>query len=166
MSIISDRTTIYNRDGSIATLPAEQARYRVYMSPGEWSLTPPPPPGWDREVPRYRLTRDLQPASRARYRTEPPFESMSNNDCWQYGERPLVAGEEIESTAWPHLSMRGLTFGAEKILQFLNGTMKSRLALAPWRQGRIRLESGIGGSPVLTDVRPPPVPPFNTRPAA
>ena len=165
MSIIS-LVTIYNVDGTIATLPGEQARYRVYMNPGEWSLTPPPPLNWDREIPRYKIVRSLYPASRPRYRTEPPFESMSDNDCWQYGDRFYAAGEEIESLAWPHASMRGLTFGAEKILQFLNGTMKSRLALAPWRQGRIRLESGIGGAPVLTDVRPPQVPPFNSRPAA
>ena len=156
----------FNRDCTTASLPAEQARYRVYMNPGEWSLTPPPPLNWDREVPRYKITRDLQPASRARYRTEPPFESMSDNSSWQYGDRLYAAGEEIESTAWPHASMRGLTFGAEKILEFFIGTMKSRLALAPWHQGRIRLDSGISNAPVLADVKPPQVQPFNSRPAA
>jgi hypothetical protein len=165
MSIIST-VTIYRRDGTSETLPADQAALKTYYQRDEWSAQPLPPRDWNREIPRYKVVRSLRPASRPRYRTEPPFESMSDNDCWQYGDRFYAAGEEIESTAWPHPSMRGLTFGAEKILQFLNGTMKSRLALAPWHQGRIRLESGIGGAPVLTDVRPPQVPPFNSRPAA
>jgi hypothetical protein len=164
---ITTTTTIFNRlDGSIAVLPIDQARYRTQMRPDEWSTTPPPPLNWDREIPRYKVVRSLRPASRPRYRTEPPFESMSDNDCWQYGDRFYASGEELESFAWPHASMRGLTFGAEKILAFYINTMKSRLALAPWHQGRIRLESGIGGSPVLTDVKSPKPEQFDTRPAA
>jgi hypothetical protein len=57
MPIISDHITIYNRDGTSETLPADQARYRAYLHPEEWSLTPPPPLNWDRETPRYKATR-------------------------------------------------------------------------------------------------------------
>jgi hypothetical protein len=165
MPIISERTTIYNIDGTSETLPIDQARYRVYMNPGEWSLTPPPPPNWDRELPLYRLTRDLQPAQKPRFRHEPPFSETWESDVWQYGEKFLARGTEITSIAWPHPSMRGLTFGAEKILQFYTASMKSRLPVSPWHEGRIRLDNGLSDAPGIV-VRAPKLQPMNLRPVA
>lgn len=162
MPINSDRTTIYCRDGTSETLPADQARYRAYLHPDEWSLTPPPPADWDREIPKYRVARDLLPASRARYRAEPPFTSMSD-DCWQYGERPVVAGEIITTTHWPHPSFRPLNYSAEKVITFFNGAMKSRLSRSPWHDGCIRLDNGISNAPRIVDVRAPQVQPMNLR---
>jgi hypothetical protein len=146
MPIINDRTTIYRPDGSSETLPSDEARYLVYRNPGDWSFAPPPPPGWELEVPRYRLTRDLLPAQKARFLHEPPFAETWQSDVWQYGARSYQAGEEIETTAWPHPSMKPLTFGAEKILAFFIGSIKSRLTQVPWHQGRIRLETGLSGA--------------------
>jgi hypothetical protein len=166
MPIISDRTTIYRADGSSETLPSDEARYLVYRNPGVWSFTAPPPPGWQFEVPRYRLTKDLQPAQKARFRHEPPFSETWESDVWQYGEHSLKAKDEITTTAWPHASMRPLTYSAEKILAFYIGGMKSRLTVSPRLNGQVRLDNGFSNVPVLADVRPPQVPPFNSRPAA
>jgi hypothetical protein len=166
MSIIST-ATIFNRlDGSSQTLPADQAALKTYYQRETWSAQPLPPRDWAFEVPRYRIVRDLKPAEKNRFRFENPFSETSSNDSWQFGDRHYEAGEEIESTCWPHPSMLPLNYSAERVLSFFIGTIKSRLQQSPWCAGRIRLESGIGGSPVLTDVRPPQVPPFNSRPAA
>jgi hypothetical protein len=166
MPIISDRITIYCRDGTSETLPADQARYRVYMRPDEWSLTPPPPPNWEREIPRYRLTRDLQPASRARHRFEKPFSETSSNDSWQFSDRHYEAGAEIESTCWPHQSMRALNYSAERVLSYFNSEMKSRLPRSPWHNGCVRLDNGLSNVPAIADVRPPQLQPMNLRPVA
>jgi hypothetical protein len=165
MPIIST-TTIYNRDGTSATLDADQARYRTQMRPDEWSTTPPAPAGWERVIPIYKVVRSLRPASRPRYLHEPPFESMSDNDCWQYGDRFYAAGEEIESMAWPHPSMRAQNYSAERVHSYFLGAMKSRLPLSPFRGDRIVLADGISGA-LPVDVRAAPRPaPFNSRPAA
>jgi hypothetical protein len=151
MPIISARLTVYRRDGTSETLPADQARYKTYVSPEEWSLTPPPPAGWARETPRYRVTRDLLPAQKARFRLEPPFSETWQSDVWQYGDRPLAAGEEIETTAWPHPSMRPLTYSAERTLAFFKSEMKSRLPTSPWHNGAVRLDNGLSG-PTEIDI--------------
>lgn len=163
MSIIST-VTIYNRDGSIATLPAEQARYRVYTNPGEWSLTAPAPLNWDREIPRYRAGCDLGPAPRARYRTEPPFATCYDGS-WQYGEEPIKAGDIIETKSWPHPSFRPLNYSAGRVLDFFNLRMKSRMGLSPFRGDRIELNDGISG-PLSFEVKSPKPQQFDTRPAA
>jgi hypothetical protein len=166
MSIIST-ATIFNRlDGSSQTLPADQAALKTYYQRETWSAQPLPPPGWEFIVPRYRLTRDLQPASRARYRFEPPFESMSDNSSWQFGEHPLEAGDIIESKSWPHPSFHPQNYSAERVLSYFIGAMKSRLPLSPFRGDRIVLADGISGA-LPVDVRAAPKPaPFDTRPAA
>jgi hypothetical protein len=105
----------------------------------------PPPPNWDREIPKYRATRDLRPAPKARFRFEPPFTTLWDIDVWQYGEKLVARGDEISTTAWPHPSMRPLTFGAEKVLEFFKASMKSRLPSSPWYQGRLRLDNGLSG---------------------
>jgi hypothetical protein len=165
MPIIST-STIYSPDGRSETLDAHQALYRTQMQPQEWSMTPPPPLNWDREIPMYKVARDLRPAPRARYRTEPPFTSISDNDCYQYAERPLVAGEIISTTQWPHESFIALSYSAERVLQFFRASMKSRLPRSPWRGDRIVLADGISGA-LPFDVRAAPKPaPVNLRPAA
>jgi hypothetical protein len=87
MPFISDFTTIYCRDGTSESLPGDQARYRAYLHPDEWSLTPPAPLNWQYEKPRYRLTRDLKPAEKARFRFEPPF-SETAMDTWHMASGP------------------------------------------------------------------------------
>jgi hypothetical protein len=164
MAIIGT-VTIYNRDGSIAQLPAEQARYRTYMRPDEWSLTPPPPPGWELTIPMYKVTRDLRPASRPRYRFEPPFTSISDNDCWQFGEHALKANDEITTRAWPHPSFHPLNYSAERVHSYFIGAMKSRLGLSPFRGDRIVLDNGLTG-PTSFEVKSPKPQQFDTRPAA
>ena len=100
------------------------------------SMTAPPdphasplaPPGWERETPKYRAIRDIQPAIKARFRFEPQFASMANSDEWQYGTRPIKAGEIIETPEWPHSSFRPLNYSAGKVLDFFNN--QQTLAMA------------------------------------
>jgi hypothetical protein len=166
MPIISDRLTIYHRDGTTETLPADQARYRTYLKPAEWSLTPPPPLNWEREIPRYRVTRDLQPAQKARFRSEPPFSETWQSDCWQYGDRKYAAGEIVETTNWPDASMQGLNYSGQQVLAFFKAEMKSRLPTSPWHQGAVRLNNGFSNLPGISDVKPPQIQPMNLRPVA
>jgi hypothetical protein len=169
--ISSDRTTIYCRDGTTASLPADQARYRTQMQPQEWSMTPPPPLGWERTVPRYKVTRDLQPAQKARFRFEPPFAETWQSDVWQYGEHQLKANDEITTTAWPHPSMRPAgsaceAYAAERVMSYFIGAMKSTLPVSPFLNGRVRLDNGLSNVPILSEVKSPKPAPFNSRPAA
>jgi hypothetical protein len=105
----------------------------------------PAPPGWEREIPKYRVARGLQPAPKARFRFEPPFSTISDSDVWQYGAQPVKAGEEIETREWPHPSFRPLNFSAGRVLDFFNSRMKSRLPRSPWAGDRIRLDDGLTG---------------------
>jgi hypothetical protein len=172
--MISDHITIYNRAGASETLPADQARYQAYTSRGEWSLEPPPPPNWDRELPRWRATRSLKPSPNSRHRLEPPFTTIFSSDIWQFSEREIAAGDEFVSQSWPHPSLRPLNYSAEKVLSFFNSAMKSRLPRSPWHEGRVRLDNGLTG-PTEIDIASrsgltPPAPrhpgPSTGRPAA
>jgi hypothetical protein len=102
-------------------------------------------PGWEREIPRYRATRDLHPSPNSRHRFEPPFASLGDPDVHQYATQPVKAGDEFESREWPHPSFHPLTFSAVKTLEFYTSRQRSRMSLSPWRDGRIVLEDGLGG---------------------
>jgi hypothetical protein len=104
-----------------------------------------PPSNWQTETPRYRATRDISPPTRDRYRTEKPFTTMADNDCWQYGTQSIAAGDEFESRDWPHPSFRPLNYSAGRVLDFFNSRMKSRLPRAPFRGDRIELDDGLTG---------------------
>jgi hypothetical protein len=104
-----------------------------------------PPPGWEREVPKYRASRAVRPAEKTRFRLEPPFVTIFDSAVWQYGTREIKAGEIIETTDWPHPSFRPLNFSAGKVLDFFNSRVKSRLPRAPWAGDRIRLDDGLTG---------------------
>src|SRR5882757_6700343 len=79
-----------------------------------------PFPGWERETPKYRATREVRPGEKARFRFEPPFAMASDSDTWQYATRPIAAGEIIETKEWPHPSFRQLNYAAAKVLDFFN----------------------------------------------
>jgi hypothetical protein len=162
-------TTIFHIDGREQTMDIHEAsRLIVAGQAGNgkgWSFHKPPPQNWQYEKPRYRVTRDLQPAQKARFRSEPPFSETWQSDVWQYSDRHYEAGEEIESTCWPHPSMRALNYSAERVLAFFISGMKSRLTTSPWNQGRVRLEDGMGG-PLPRPITSPNVKPMNLRPVA
>jgi hypothetical protein len=151
-------TKIFHIDGREQTLDVHEAsRLVVARQAGAgkgWSFVKPPPLNWEREVPRYKATRDLRPAERDRYRSEPPFEKVSDSDAWQFGERPIKAGEIIETREWPHESFQPLSYGAGKVLDFFNTRQKSRLARAPWFVDRIRLDDGLTGAVIVQPVTP------------
>ncbi len=105
-----------------------------------------PPRNWEREIPRYRATRPLKPSPNSRHRFEPPFASLSDNDVWQYSEQPIAAGEEIVTQSWPHPSFRPLNFSADRVFEFFNSRMKSRLPRSPFRGDRIVLDDGLTGA--------------------
>jgi hypothetical protein len=146
MSIVST-ATIYNRhDGSTETLPADQAALKTYYQRETWSAQPLPPKDWEREVPRYRITRDLAPAMKNRFRFENPYTDLTCGDSWQYGEKSHQVGAEIESKCWPHPSMRPMNYGAERVMAFFNSAMRSRLTTSPWHGDRVRLDDGLSGT--------------------
>jgi hypothetical protein len=161
-------TTIYHRDGRERTLDVHEASRLVGAGTiganKDWSFYKPPPPGWEREIPKYRATRDLHPAPKERYRHEPPFGMTMDSDCWQYATRPVKAGEIIETKEWPHPSFHPLNYGAGKVLEFFNRSPKSRLTQTPWHGSSIRLDDGMtGNGPNIVPVRPHP---FDLRPAS
>jgi hypothetical protein len=123
----------------------------------------PPPPGWERETPKYRVIRDIHPAPKARFRFEPPFTNCSDSDTWQYGTRTMKAGEIIETREWPHPSFFPLNYGAKKVLDFFATRQKSRLARSPWEGDRLRLDDGLTGTTVVKVV-PPQLQPMDLRP--
>src|SRR5712675_582092 len=107
------------------------------------------PPGWERETPKYRATRDIQPAEKARFRSETPFAHSFDSNTWQYGYRPIQTGEIVETREWPHASFRPLNYSAAKVLDFFNTRMKSRLPRSPWEGDRLRLDDGLTGAGIM-----------------
>ena len=156
-------TTIYHVDGREQVLDVHEASRLVgprQVGAGKgWSFVKPPPLNWEREVPKYRATRDLRPAERARYRQEPPFGTVFVSSIWQYGTRTYSAGEIIETKSWPHPSFAALNYGAEKVLEFFNTRMKSRMTASPWHIDRLRLDDGLSGPLIPAIAVPPPAPP-------
>ena len=142
--------TIYHRDGRERTVDIHEASRLVGTgevgADKEWSFHKPPPPGWEREIPKYRATRDVHPAPKARFRFEPPFASITDSDEWQYGTRAIEAGEIVETKDWPHPSFIPLNYGAEKVLAFFNSQMKSRMQRSPWNGDCLRLDNGLFGN--------------------
>ncbi len=124
-----------------------------------------PPPGWEREVPKYRVLRDTHPADKARFRSEPPFTSSSDSSTWQYGTRILKSGEIIETTEWPHESFFALNYSAKKTLEFFRSSMKSRLPRSPWARDQIRLSDGLSGN-LVVQAMAPQLQPMDLRPAS
>lgn len=158
--------TVYHRDGREQTIDVHEAS-RLTGRDGNWSFVKPPPPGWEREIPRYKATRDLHPSPKARHRFEPPFGMTTDSSMWQYAERPIKAGEIIESKEWPHPSFHPLNYGAGKVLDFFTSRQKSRLPRAPWEGNGIRLSDGMtGAGPTLEQIAAPPVKRVDMRPAS
>jgi hypothetical protein len=113
-----------------------------------------PPPGWECETPKYRATRDIQPAEKARFRFETPFAHSFDSNTWQYGSRSIQTGEIVETREWPHASFRPLNYSAAKVLDFFNTRMKSRLPRSPWEGNRLRLDDGLTGAGIMSAVLP------------
>jgi hypothetical protein len=105
-----------------------------------------PPPGWERETPRYRVARDVHPSPNNRFRFEPPFAQLMDSSEWQHAERDHKAGEVIEIRMWPHAMFVALNFSATKVLGFFSSAPKSRLPRPPWFGDRVRLDDGLTGS--------------------
>jgi hypothetical protein len=150
--------TIYHRDGGEKTVDVHEASRLVgtgTVGAGrDWSFVKPPPPGWEREIPKYRVTRDVHPAPKERFRYEPPFAMISDSDVWQYGTRVLKTGETIGSKEWPHPSFHPLNYTAEKVLDFFRTRQKSRLPQSPWQGDSVRLSDGLSGPGITKPVLP------------
>lgn len=137
-------STIYHRDGTSQTLEAYRARNQVNLDPSAWSFMPFPPPGWERETPKYQVRYDVGLETYARHRHETPHSAVQH-DVWQYGTRPLKAGEIIETREWPHPSFIPLNYSAKKVLDFFKTREKSRLPRSPWQGDSVRLDDGLSG---------------------
>jgi hypothetical protein len=117
-----------------------------------------PPRDWEKETPRYRVTRAVRPSPNDRHRREPPFSSLSDGSVWQQADRPHEAGEIIETTEWPHPMFFPLNYSAKKVLEFFGASQKSRLPRSPWADGRVRLSDGLSGPvPQIKAPKPEPV---------
>lgn len=138
---------IYRADGSSEMLRADLARNRVHFAPHEWSLVKPPPLNWERTVPRYKARWAVRPANFSRQRFEAPWSQQLDSSIGQYLEpgQSIAAGEEVESTAWPAPGFVALNYSAERVIEFFNSAMRSRMANSPWRNGRIELDDGLSG---------------------
>jgi hypothetical protein len=123
------------------------------------------PVNWEKELPLYRVSRDVHPSPKARARTEPPVSSSSDPDMYQYAERPMKAGEIFEITDWPHPSFRPLNYSAAKVMEFFSRDVKSRMQRSPWVAGRVQLDNGLTGS-LTPQTTPPPLQPMDLRPAS
>ena len=115
-----------------------------------------PPLNWRREVPKYRISRDTKPASKERFRFEPPFSQSTESDVWQYSDRLYRAGEIICTTEWPNPgTMTPLNFSAREVISFFTSRQKSRMPRSPWANDQVRLEDGLGGpQPKITAPQP------------
>jgi hypothetical protein len=166
---MSKTATIYHRDGREKTVEVHEASRLAGAGQAgagkDWSFVKPPPAGWERVVPKYRVTRDLRPAERARYRLESPFGTVLDSEIWQYGTRAYKAGEIIESKEWPHASFLPLNYGAERVLEFFNTRMKSRMTTSPWFGDSLRLDDGLSGT-IVVSVVPPQLKPMDLRPVS
>jgi hypothetical protein len=105
-----------------------------------------PPPGWERETPKYRATRAVHPSPNDRHRFESPFATLSDPNVWQFAERDYTAGDQITTRDWPHPSFIALNYSAGKVLQFFNSAPKSRLPRSPFDGDRLRLDDGLTGA--------------------
>ena len=105
----------------------------------KWSGEPweDPSDGWDREKPRYKLTRTLEPMlNRRRFETPLSSDELGH---WQYAERVYREGEEIECLNWPHASMAPLNRSAKAIHRYFMETPRVSMDSSPWRDGRVCL---------------------------
>jgi hypothetical protein len=128
-----------------------------------------PPPGWERETPKYRVTikGGVFPSPNNRHPHETPFTNCSDPSVWQYAERPFHEGEIIETRSWPHASFFPLNYSAKKVLEFFATRQKSRLARSPWAGDRIRLDDGLNGAgPTLPQIALPQLKRVDLRPAS
>lgn len=131
--------TVYSAStGESRTLPLHEAR-QLTVRGSDWSLIPPPPAFWEREVPRFRTSQRVSPPAIARHRSEPPWSTCSQTETWQYADRTIEAGEIVETKDWPHASFTPLNYSAKRVMEFFSKATKSRLARSPWRDGRVHL---------------------------
>jgi hypothetical protein len=85
---------------------------------------------------------------------------VSDASTWQYGEKIHAAGEVIETTCWPNPgTMVALNYSAKRVLEYFGSHQKSRLPRAPWADGQVRLNDGLGGG--LPKIIAPKVAPIN-----
>src|SRR5258708_3869518 len=110
----------------------------------------------DSEIPKYRSPIALLPAALARYHFEPPFEdSLGGDSSWQYGTKPIAAGEIVSTWDWPHPRFQPLNETAKKIHSFFSREIRSRLTRAPFFNGKLSLETGLSGHPVTSEILMP-----------
>ncbi len=132
---------VYSQDG-FQDMEFTQAQQAVRMSHGKLRFERLPHVGWEKEVPRYRATREIvQAALKPSDRTDHPFSAYGSGNRWQYGERDVKGGEEISTTAWPHSSFHPLNESAKQVLAYFNQNDKARMRKSPWQDGRVDLPS-------------------------
>jgi hypothetical protein len=115
-----------------------------------------PPLGWRKELPVYRVRVETRPATKERFRFEPPFSQIMDSSEWQYSERVWPAGSVIASDQWPCAgTMIPLNYSAREVMNFFNSRQKSRLPRSPWANDQVRLDDGLGnGPPKITAPQP------------
>ena len=96
---------------------------------------------WERQMPRYKATRDLWPAA-PKMKHAPPIPHLSeSDDIWQYARQPISAGDLINTEFWPHPSFEPLNESARCVHEFfLAGIGKSWLPFRPFENGRVVLD--------------------------
>ena len=135
-SATSKLCRVYSQDG-FQEMPFWQAQDAVRSSGGKLRHEPFPDIGWEKEVPRYRATMDVRPAKSDRLKHEPPVTYCSDPAEWQHGERQMNAGDEIETTTWPHRSFQGINTSARHVLDLIQNRSGYVLPKTPWQDGQV-----------------------------
>jgi hypothetical protein len=101
-----------------------------------------PTAGWQREMPRYRATRDLWPPSKPHFRHVPPVQILSEaDDIWQYcGRKPVSVGDVVTTEDWPHPSFEPLCESARRVHAHLLAHRGRWLPTRPWQGDHVVLE--------------------------
>ena len=104
------------------------------MSTPDADTASAPPADWDREIPRYKVTRPLKLAAEVRHQLEPPIATL-DSDIWQYGYGPgqLKRFAVVVTRDWAHPSMEPLNESARRVhAWFMARHGRSRLPWRPW----------------------------------
>jgi hypothetical protein len=114
-------------------------------APPDPRASPLPLQDWDdREIPKYRASKNLEPPQHRYLRVAPPRATLSAGDVWQFGLRAIKANEIFETKFWPHESFEPVNESARRVKLFFSSRPKSVLPWRPWsREGRVVLNDGL-----------------------
>jgi hypothetical protein len=96
------------------------------------------PTDWQLQTPRYKASRDLWPPSKPQFRHLPPTPCLSEaDDIWQFANRPIAAGNFINTEDWPHWSFEPINESARHVHGYFLAHKNRWMPLRPFEEGRL-----------------------------